>query len=155
MEEPEKKIFFQDQWPEIATQCWGCGRDNEHGLQIKSYWEGDEAVCEWQPKEYHMVFPGTVSAGIIASILECHCGNTAIASIYKNEGRELGQEPFPRIVTGTLTVKYVLPTPTRRPITLRAKVKEATEKKITVSCSVYSRKKFCATGEVISIRVGQ
>ncbi len=75
--------------------------------------------------------------------------------IYKNEGRKLGQDPFPRIVTGTLTVKYILPTPKRRPITLRAKVKEATEKKITVSCSVYSRKKLCATGEVIAIRVGQ
>lgn len=155
MVEEQEEIYFQEQWPEIGTHCWGCGRNNEHGLQIKSYWEGDETVCEWKPKEYHMVFPGTVSAGIIASILECHCGNTAIAYIYKKEGRKLGQDPFPRIVTGTLTVKYILPTPTRRSITLRAKVKEATEKKITVSCSVYSRKKLCAKGEVISIRVGQ
>ena len=154
MEEPVR-IYFQDQWPEIATSCWGCGRDNEHGLQIKSYWEGDEAICEWKAKDYHMVFPGTVSAGIIASILECHCGNTAIASIYKDEGRELGQEPFPRIVTGTLTVKYLFPTPIRKPITLRAKVKESTGKKIIVTCSVFSRKKLCATGEVIAIRVGQ
>jgi acyl-CoA thioesterase FadM len=75
--------------------------------------------------------------------------------IYKNEGRELGQEPFPTIVTGTLTVKYLLPVSIRKPIILRAKIKESSGKKIIVSCSVFSRKKLCATGEVIVIRVGQ
>ena len=154
MVEEQENVYFQDQWPEMGTYCWGCGRNNEHGLQIKSYWEEEEAVCEWKPKEYHMVFPGTVSAGIIASILECHCGNTAIAYFYREEGRALGEEPFPSVVTGTLTVKYMLPVPIRRPIKLRAKVKEVSGKKITVSCSVYSRKKLCATGEVILIRVG-
>ncbi len=36
MVEEQERVYFQDQWPEIATQCWGCGRNNEHGLQIKS-----------------------------------------------------------------------------------------------------------------------
>ncbi len=102
-----------------------------------------------------MVFPGTVSGGIIASIVECHCGNTAIAHLYKKEGRELGEVPYPGIVSGTLTVKYLMPIPIRRPITLRAKVEDATDKKITVSCSVYSRNKLCAKGELIAIKVGR
>jgi len=35
---------IQDKWPEIGTYCWGCGRNNEQGLQIKSYWEGVMSV---------------------------------------------------------------------------------------------------------------
>jgi len=154
MLEEQEKLYFQDQWPEIATLCWGCGRDNEHGLQIKSYWDEEEGVCVWKARDYHMVFPGTVNAGIIASILECHCGNTAIAHLYKEEGRELGEEPFPRIVTGTLKVKYLKPVPIRTPITLRAKVESISGKKITISCSVLSKKKLCAIGEVIAIKLG-
>lgn len=42
-----KSDAFQDHWPDIAANCWGCGRNNEHGLQIKSHWDGDEAVCVW------------------------------------------------------------------------------------------------------------
>jgi len=154
MTEKQEKIYFQDQWPEMATFCWGCGRDNEHGLQIKSYWDGDEAICEWKAREYQMVFPGTVSGGIIASIIECHCGNTAIAHLYKEEGRVLGEKPFPSVVSGALKVKYLKPVPIKKPITLRAKVESISGKKITISCSLHSKNKLCATGELIAIKIG-
>jgi len=36
---------FQDKWPDEVSYCFGCGRNNEKGFQIKSYWDGDEAVC--------------------------------------------------------------------------------------------------------------
>ena len=38
---------FQDHYPNNFAQCYGCGRLNEQGLQIKSYWDGDETVCEY------------------------------------------------------------------------------------------------------------
>jgi len=31
---------FQDYYPHELSHCYGCGRLNEHGLQIKSYWDG-------------------------------------------------------------------------------------------------------------------
>jgi hypothetical protein len=46
---------FQDYYPDNLSYCYGCGRLNEHGLHIKSYWEGDEAVCRFTPKPYHIV----------------------------------------------------------------------------------------------------
>ena len=43
---------FQDYYADQTSHCYGCGRLNEHGLQIKSYWEG-----WWQPG---YVFPQIV-----------------------------------------------------------------------------------------------
>ncbi len=31
---------FQDYYPDEVSHCYGCGRLNEQGLQIKSYWDG-------------------------------------------------------------------------------------------------------------------
>jgi hypothetical protein len=39
----------QDCYPEEFAHCYGCGRLNEHGLKIKSYWEGEESICRYQP----------------------------------------------------------------------------------------------------------
>ena len=37
---------FQDEFAEMGFhQCWGCGSQNEQGLQTKSYWEGEESIC--------------------------------------------------------------------------------------------------------------
>jgi hypothetical protein len=41
---------FQDHYPEEYRKCYGCGPDNEHGLQIKSYWDGDESVAVFSSK---------------------------------------------------------------------------------------------------------
>ena len=40
MEQPQ---YFQDFMP--GNVCFGCGRDNHFGLQISSYWEGEEAAA--------------------------------------------------------------------------------------------------------------
>jgi len=39
---------FQDQMRD--NFCFGCGADNPDGLQIKSFWDGDEALCRFQPQ---------------------------------------------------------------------------------------------------------
>ncbi len=144
---------IQDKWWDEVSHCWGCGRNNEYGLQIKSYWEGNETVCTWQPKSFHIAFPGTICSGIIASLIDCHCLNTAVSAAYKKEGREIGTEPSIVYVTGSLFVKYLRPTPINKPVVLRARVKEMTEQKIIVSCSLFSRKKECARGELVAVRV--
>ena len=143
---------FQDQWPEMGSSCWGCGRNNEHGLKIKSIWEGEEAVCVWEPKEYHMAFPGVLNGGIIASIIDCHCLNTANAEYARDTDQEMS-ELVGGYLTGMLNVKYLRPTPVKT-VTLRAKVIEKKEKKMKVSCELYSGKKLCATGGITAIKLG-
>jgi len=149
----EKAI--QDRWHEIGSYCWGCGRNNEHGLRLKSFWQGDEVVATFQPEEHHLAFPGVLNGGIIATLIDCHSLNTANSAACEAEGREYDEDPLSGFVTGSLFVKYLKPTPTDEPVSLRARVKEMKERKITVTCTLYSGETECATGEVIAIRIGQ
>jgi len=147
----EKAI--QDRWHELDSHCWGCGRSNDQGLQLKSFWDGDEVVATWQPEEYHMAFPGVLNGGTIATLIDCHSVNTANAAACKAEDREYDETPLSGYVTGSLSVKYLKPTPIDGPVSLRARVKEIKKRKITVTCSLFSGETECATGEVIAISV--
>ncbi len=83
--------------------CWGCGPLNEYGLQIKSYWAEDGAVCMWDPKPYHAAGPKRIlNGGIIATVIDCHCVCTAIAAAYQSEGRGIGTTPAIWYATGSL-----------------------------------------------------
>ena len=43
---------FQDHYLDNVAQCYGCGRLNADGLQIKTFWEGDESVTRYRPRPY-------------------------------------------------------------------------------------------------------
>lgn len=142
--------LIQDLWPEEGTFCWGCGKNNEHGLQLKSYWKDEESIATWVPKEYHMAFPGILNGGIIATLIDCHGTGTANAAAHKAAD---GSNRHFMYVTGSISVKYLRPTPINKPITLRAKITEMSEKKIKVACDLYSEDMKCAIGEVLAVRV--
>jgi acyl-coenzyme A thioesterase PaaI-like protein len=141
---------IQDQWLEEGSFCWGCGKNNKHGLQLRSYWEDDEAVAIWQPEEHHMAFPGILNGGIIATLIDCHGTGTANAAAHKAVGDS--DQHFMH-VTGAISVKYLRPTPLNKPVTLRARIIEMDEDKIKVSCDLYSDDVKCATGNVLTVRV--
>jgi acyl-coenzyme A thioesterase PaaI-like protein len=142
--------YIQDLWPEEGTFCWGCGKNNKHGLQLKSHWEDDETVAVWQPQEHHLAFPGILNGGIIATLIDCHGTGTANAAAHRAAG---DSEQHFMHVTGEITVKYLRPTPIDKPVMLRARVTEMSEKKVKVSCDLYSSDMKCATGEVLAIRI--
>ncbi|MFQ5944451.1 MAG: PaaI family thioesterase, partial [Anaerolineales bacterium] len=124
------------------------------GLQIKSYWSGDEAVCTWQPEEHHMAGPSHIlNGGIIATVIDCHCICTAIAAAYRAEGRAMNTEPSIWYATASLQISYLNPTPIHEPVILRARVKETKGKKTVVSCSLYAREEECARAELLAVRV--
>ena len=54
------------------------------GCVSKAYWDGDGAVANWQAEPYHC--GGTqdnLNGGIIASLIDCHSLNLAIAHAYR------------------------------------------------------------------------
>ncbi|MGH7720161.1 MAG: PaaI family thioesterase [Gemmatimonadaceae bacterium] len=145
-------LSFQDQIPN--NQCWGCGPQNVSGLQIKSYWDGDESVCIYVPQPHHMAGPPNVlNGGIIASLIDCHCVCTAIAAAYRSEGRELGRAPLIWYATGSLHVSYVRPTPITAPVELRARIVERSGRKTRLTCTLASGGEECARAEVTAVRV--
>jgi acyl-coenzyme A thioesterase PaaI-like protein len=148
------ELAFQDFYPADTAVCYGCGRLNPHGLQIKSHWEGDEAVCKFQPEPYHTAVPGIVYGGLIASLIDCHSTGTAAAAAYRAEGRGMETEPFLRYVTGALHVDYLAPTPIDNgPLILRSRVEEVKGRKIVVRTSLYAADTECARGTVVAIRL--
>jgi acyl-coenzyme A thioesterase PaaI-like protein len=142
------KSPIQDEWPEAGTYCWGCGKNNTHGLQLKSYWDGEETVATFIPQEHHLAFSGILNGGIISTIIDCHSTGTAHAAAQKMNADENIMH-----VTASLSVKFKRPTPLDKPVTLRARIKKVDGNRITVSCDLYSGSTICATGEVVTVGV--
>ena len=147
------KKAFQDYYPDEWAQCYGCGRLNEHGMQIKSYWDGEESVCTYTPKPYHTAVPGYVYGGLIASLIDCHSTGTAAAAAYRAEGRELDTLPPLRFVTASLHVDYLRPTPIEGPLELRSQVKEVRSRKVVVTTTLSAAGEVCARGEVVAFKI--
>ena len=78
---------------------------------------------------------------------------TAMAAVYKAEGRSTESEPVYRFATGTMTIKYTAPTSNTIPIEIRARVTEIKGRKVTINFKVFSGEMVSAEGEVIAIRV--
>lgn len=144
---------FQDYYPEKLSYCYGCGRLNEHGLHIKSYWDGDETVAYLKPREYHIAIPGYVYGGLVASLIDCHGTGTAAAAGYKADAREMGTKPELRYVTASLKVDYVRPTPMGIELEVRGRVKEIKGRKVVVEIWVIAKGEVCARGEVVAVHV--
>jgi acyl-coenzyme A thioesterase PaaI-like protein len=143
----------QDYYPDELSYCYGCGRLNEQGLKLKSYWDGEETVAVFVPRSYHMAIPGYVYGGLIASIIDCHGTGTAAAATYLAEGREMGTEPPLRFVTASLHVEYMRPTPLGVPIEIRGRAKETKGRKVVVSVMVSANGEVCAKGEVTAVKM--
>ncbi len=147
------KKSFQDYYPETLSHCYGCGPNNTHGLQIKSYWDGDESIAVFHPEKHHMAFPGFVYGGLVASIIDCHSTGTAAAASYRAEGREIGSLPPFRFVTASLHVDYLLPTPLGPPINLRSQIIEIKKRKIIIETNLLVNDAITAKGRVVAVQI--
>jgi acyl-coenzyme A thioesterase PaaI-like protein len=162
---------IQDDYPDDYSHCYGCGRLNEHGLQIKSYWAGEEAVCTYTPEPHHLGIPGYVYGGLIASLIDCHCIGTASAAYDAHQDGAPQAEipshdqappqrnaPLPaqvrtRFVTAALHVDYLRPTPLGVPLEVRAHATEIAERKVVLAATLSAEGQVCARGEVVAVRM--
>lgn len=135
--------------------CFGCGAKNAHGLQIKSYWDADNVhvIMSHIPDSRYSGWPSLVYGGLISCLVDCHSNWTAMANHYRTEGREVGTLPRIDCVTGSLSVKYIKPTPMGVPLTLKARVEGEVGRKTRVLCEVYAGTTLTALGDSIFARV--
>ncbi len=144
---------FQDHYRDEHSTCYGCGRLNENGLKIKSFWDGDTSVCHFTPRPYHTAMQGFVYGGLIASVIDCHGTGTAAAASFRAAGRPMGSEPDFRFVTASLHVDYLRPTPIDTAMELRGTVEEMKGRKVIVSVTVTSKGELCARGRVVAVQL--
>lgn len=143
----------QDFYPDDLAWCYGCGRLNQDGFQLKTYWDGDETVTRFTPRPYHMAIPGYVYGGLVASLVDCHGTGSAAAAAYRAEGRDVGEGPAPRYVTASLHVDYLKPTPMGVPLEVRGRIKEMTGRKVVVEARVVAVGDVTARGEVVAVQM--
>jgi acyl-coenzyme A thioesterase PaaI-like protein len=143
----------QDHYPSDFAHCYGCGRLNDHGLRIKSAWEGDEVVAWFEPKPYHVALPGFVYGGLLASLVDCHAMATAAAWSERAAGFSVGEREAPRYVTASLKVDYLKPTPLGEALEVRARVRESSERKAVVDVTVATQGAVTVRGEVVAVRM--
>lgn len=145
---------FQDYYPDNFSHCYGCGRLNEKGMQIKSYWDGDEGLCRFTPAPHQSGgFPGNIYGGLIASLIDCHCAGTAAAAKHQYDGFVLGEKPIPRFVTASLKVDYIRPTPAGVELEVRAKILEIKNRKVVLSATVKADGIVTAKGEAVMVQI--
>src|SRR5688500_9630355 len=144
---------FQDFYPESMAHCYGCGRLNEHGHQVKSFWDGEESLCHFQPKPQHIAIPVYGYGGLLASLIDCHGTGTAAAAGYRAEDRPMVSKPPLRYLTASLHVDYLKPTPLGPVLEVRAKVKELKGRKVIVEEWITVNGVVTVRGDVVDVQV--
>lgn len=147
-----ESIAIQDTYPEPAAHCYGCGRLNEFGYQIKTRAEDEGTVTEFTPASYHTAFIDSTYGGLIASIIDCHSTGSAAIFFMRTAGTEVGSEPSPRFVTAHLEVDYLAPTPLA-PMRLVGRVIEIKDRKVIVETELSVDSEVKATGSAVLVRL--
>jgi acyl-coenzyme A thioesterase PaaI-like protein len=144
---------IQDLYPDDFAHCFGCGRHNAVGHQLKSFVDGEEVVAHFLPGPHHISVPGFVYGGLLASLVDCHAMATAAAAAELAAGRQIGEGPAPRYVTASLHVEYLKPTPLGPELEIRSRVRERSERKAIVIVTVTAAGVPTVRGEVIAVRM--
>jgi acyl-coenzyme A thioesterase PaaI-like protein len=97
----------------------------------------------------HEAFPGVLNGGIVGTLLDCHLNWTAAWHLMRTSGSETP----PCTVTAEYAVKLRRPTPTSGPVSLRARVLEATGDRVKVTGSLEAGGKVCATCDGLFVAV--
>lgn len=145
------RIAIQDLYPDDFAHCFGCGRHNARGHQLKSFVDGDEVVARFTPRTEQTALPGFVYGGLIASLIDCHAMATAAAAAERAAGRHIGEGPAPRFVTAALNVSFLKPTPMGGELVLRGRVTERSERKAIVEVTLAANDVVTARGNVVAV----
>ena len=144
---------IQDLYPDDFAHCYGCGRNNSEGHQLKSFVEGDEVVAHFTPSSCHVAVPGFVYGGLLASLVDCHAMATAAAAAELAAGRRIGEAQVDRFVTAALRVEYLKPTPLGGELEIRGHVTERSEKKAVVALTVSVYGNITVRAEAVAVRM--
>ena len=142
----------QDSYPDDVAHCYGCGRLNEVGHQIKTRPVDDGTVTEFTPEIFHTAIPGYTYGGLVASIIDCHSTGSAAVFAIQRDGKAVGSQPSPRFVTARLEVDYVLPTPLSLMV-LHGRLVEMKGRKVVVETDLSVNGTVTAKGSAVLVEI--
>lgn len=147
------QIAIQDMYPADLAHCFGCGKNNLEGHQLKTFLQEDNTtVSYFTPDSKYTAIPGSVYGGLLASLLDCHgtASAAAFASLDKGGDVQSGDLEF-RCVTGNLNVSFKTLTPIGQELVIIGKLKSIERRKVTVTMELYAKDTLCVTGEILAI----
>jgi uncharacterized protein (TIGR00369 family) len=96
-----------------GEDCFVCGAENPEGLRLHFAVDEKARTIEtvWVPKETHQGYTGVVHGGLVATVLDEALGKLSVS---------LGMAA----VTAELSVRFLRPVPTQRPLRVRGSIGE-------------------------------
>jgi acyl-coenzyme A thioesterase PaaI-like protein len=94
-----------------SSHCFVCGLENQQGLHLNFYQEGDAVVVNHVVPDRFQGYPGVVHGGIVASMLDEVLGRVFMID-----------DPNRFMYTARLTLRYRKPLPTEKPLKIVGKV---------------------------------
>lgn len=144
----------QDFYPEHLAQCYGCGRLNERGYRLRTRWDGDETLTLFTPAPFHTAVPGVVYGGLLACLVDCHSTTSGAAALYRAEGRDFADHGRAhRCVTGTITVRYLRPTPLGPELSVHGRIVSVEGRKVVVASRVDVRGEVSVEADAVVLEV--
>ena len=114
--------------------CFGCAPDNEAGVKMEFYEDGDEIVSIWKPEAKYQSWIDTLHGGIQAVLLDEICGWVVTRKLQTTA------------VTSKMETRYLKPVSTKDEyLEIRASIKEQRRNIVIIEASLYnSQKVLCS-----------
>lgn len=91
-----KKII--NPWKDMeGYNCFGCSPDNEAGVRMEFYEDGDEVVSIWKPRPEYQGWLNTLHGGIQSVLLDEICGWVVFRKLQTGGGDIKDGDPFSEI----------------------------------------------------------
>ncbi len=144
---------IQDLYPDSLAHCYGCGKNNADGYQLKTYLIDGETIAHFSPDNKYTAIPGSVYGGLIASLFDCHGTGSAAAFICDAENISLEEPIDVRCVTASLKVDFKAMTPMGVELELKGKLRSLEGRKVWIDMTLTAEGNLCATAEILAIRI--
>lgn len=142
---------IQEYYEDEFSVCYGCGRLNKDGHQLKTFLKGEQTISTYTPKENKTAIKGVVYGGLLASLIDCHGTGSAAVFYAKENNISLKKYNAPRFVTGNLNVSYLKPTSLNEELVIKGTLKEIKGRKVIVSIELFCKEVLTVKGEVIAL----
>lgn len=122
-----KKII--NPWKEVeGYNCFGCAQQNQAGLKMEFYEDGDEVLSIWKPRPEYQGWIDTLHGGIQAVLLDEICAWTIVRKLQTTG------------VTSKMETRYRKPISTDDShIVLRATIREVKRNVVLVEAKLYNQ----------------
>lgn len=145
----------QDYYPDAFANCFGCGRNNLHGLHTKTWWIDEEKMgyCKFIPKQHYCGYKAVFHGGLISSVIECNSVATSIAATVYEEGLDPDKDVVFYVLGEIVSTKLINPVPIDAIVEVKTKIIKFYPRKAHCYIEVYGNGTLCTTAHTTTVRV--